>query len=130
MPRRARAAAGVLGASLAGIPRRAAVRQEARRITVDPTEAIERGSASAVGDGERFVHRPLTAAQVATFAAKVGERYAVYELLVLFMAYTGLRAAEAQGLEVRDLTLTTGPGGATRGSVRVQRIRHGAAANG
>ncbi len=92
-------------------------------IPVDPSMAIERGSTSAVGDGERFVHRPLTAAQVATFAAKVGERYAVYELLVLFMAYTGLRAAEAQGLEVRDLTLTTGPGGATRGSVRVQRIK-------
>src|SRR5258705_6042311 len=35
----------------------------------------------------------------------------------------GLRAAEVQGLEVRDLILTTGPDGATRGSVRVQRTK-------
>src|SRR6478736_6376587 len=39
------------------------------------------------------------------------------------MAYTGLRAAEVQGLEVRDLVLTTGPNGTTRGSVRVQRTK-------
>lgn len=56
-------------------------------------------------------------------AAKVGERYPVYELLVLFIAYTGLRAAEVQGLEVRDLVVTTGPDGTTRGSVRVQRTK-------
>ena len=53
----------------------------------------------------------------------MGERYAVYELLVLFMAYTGLRAAEVQGLEVRDLVLTVGPDGKARGSVRVQRTK-------
>jgi integrase len=56
-------------------------------------------------------------------AAKVGERYEVYQLLVLFMAHTGLRAAEVQGLEVRDETLTTGPDETVRGSVRVQRTK-------
>jgi integrase len=65
----------------------------------------------------------LTGPQAAALAAKVGERYPVYELLVLFMAYTGLRAAEVQGLEVRDLTLTTGPDGTVRSSVRVQRTK-------
>ena len=47
----------------------------------------------------------------------------MYGLLVLFMAYTGLRAAEVQGLELRDLTLTTGPDGKLRGTVRVQRTK-------
>ena len=67
--------------------------------------------------------RPLTAPQVAALAAAVGERWPVYGLLVLFMAYTGLRAAEVQGLELRDLTLTTGPDGKLRGTVRVQRTK-------
>lgn len=45
------------------------------------------------------------------------------ELLVLFMCYTGLRKTEAQGLELRDLTLTTSPDGTTKGVVRVQRTK-------
>lgn len=53
----------------------------------------------AVGDDTGFEPHPLTAPQVAALVAKVGERYEVYDLLVLFMAYTGLRAAEVQGLE-------------------------------
>ena len=77
----------------------------------------------AVGDDAGFEPHPLSAPQVAALAAKVGERYPVYELLVLFMAYTGLRAAEVQGLEVRDLVLTTGPNSSVRGSVRVQRTK-------
>lgn len=52
----------------------------------------------------------------------MGERYPV-ELLVLFMAYTGLRAAEVQGVEVRDLILTNGPDGSTEGSIRVARTK-------
>ena len=82
---------------------------EHNAITAVPTDAIDRTTARyAVGDGNGFEHKPLTGPQVAAVAAKVGERYPVYELLVLFMAYTGLRAAEVQGLEVRDLVLTTG----------------------
>jgi hypothetical protein len=74
-------------------------------------------------DATTFAAHPLTAPQVAALAAKVGEQYPVYELLVLFMAYTGLRAAEVQGLEVRDVTSTTGPDGSVRGSIRVQRTK-------
>ena len=77
----------------------------------------------AVGDGAGFEPHPLTGPQVAALAAAVGERWPVYGLLVLFMAYTGLRAAEVQGLEVRDLTLTTGPDGTMRSSVRLQRTK-------
>lgn len=42
---------------------------------------------------------------------------------MLFMCYTGLRKTEARGLELRDLTITTGPTGVTGGSVRVQRTK-------
>ena len=55
----------------------------------------------------------------------VGERCPVYELLVLFMAYTGLRAAEVQGLEVRDLAPTTGHG-TMRRAVDYSGPRHAA----
>jgi integrase len=97
---------------------------EHKAIGAVPTDVIDRAAMHyAVGDDTGFEPHPLTAPQVAALAAKVGERYPVYELLVLFMAYTGLRAAEVQGLEVRDLTLTTGPDGTVRGSVRVQRTK-------
>ena len=98
---------------------------EHKAIGAVPTDVIDRAAVHyAVGDDTGFEPHPLTAPQVAALAAKVGERYPAYELLVLFMAYTGLRAAEVQGLEVRDVTLTTGPNGNTRGSVRVQRTKY------
>ena len=97
---------------------------EHKAIGAVPTDVIDRSAAHyAVGDDTGFEPHPLTAPQVAALAAKVGERYPVYGLLVLFMAYTGLRAAEVQGLEVRDLVLTTGPDGTVTGSVRVQRTK-------
>ena len=98
---------------------------EHKAIGAVPTDVIDRAAVHyAVGDDTGFEPHPLTAPQVAALAAKVGERYPVYELLVLFMAYTGLRAAEVQGLEVRDLTLTTGPDGTHARSVRVQRTKY------
>ncbi|MDO3398676.1 site-specific integrase [Mycolicibacterium neoaurum] len=54
-------------------------------------------------------HHPLTSERVAAVAAKVGERYPVYELLTLFTAYTGLRAEELAGLELGDLDFAPGP---------------------
>jgi integrase len=88
------------------------------------TDAIDRTNTKhAVGDDAGFEPHPRSAPQVAALAGKTGERYPVYELLVLFMAYTGLRAAETQGLEVRDLMLTTGPDGTMRGSIRVARTK-------
>lgn len=97
---------------------------EHKAIGAVPTDVIDRSAMHyAVGDDTGFEPHLLTAPQVAALAAKVGERYPVYELLVLFMAYTGLRAAEVQGPEVRDVVLTTGPDGTVRGSVRVQRTK-------
>ena len=45
--------------------------------------------------------------------------YAVYALMVEFMAYTGLRASEVAGLEVGDLVFAPGP----RCSVNVRRTK-------
>jgi integrase len=96
---------------------------EHKAISAVPTDVIDRAAAHyAVGDDTGFEPHPLTAAQVAALAEQVSQRYEVYELLVLFMAYTGLRAAEVQGLEVRDLVLTTN-NGSTKGVVRVQRTK-------
>jgi len=96
-------------------------------IPANPAYAVELGSAHVVGDGAPGPgdsrRHALTAAEAATVAAKLREQSPVYELLVLFMAYTGLRQAETQGLEVRDLSLATGPDGNVRGSVRVQRTK-------
>ena len=96
-----------------------------KAIPANPADAVDAGSTgTAAQTNQRFEHRPLTGPQVALLATQVGERYPVYELLVLFMAYTGLRAAEVQGLEVRDLVLTAGPGGTVKGSIRVQRTKN------
>jgi integrase len=95
-----------------------------------PTTVIDRAvSHYAVGDDAGFEPHPLTAPQVAAVAAEVERRKgAPFGLLVLFMAYTGLRAAEVQGLEVRDLVITHNPHNpqspsAPTGVVRVQRTK-------
>ncbi|MFC5947090.1 tyrosine-type recombinase/integrase [Pseudonocardia lutea] len=67
---------------------------------------------------EHFEGTALTAEQVAAVAEEVGRQYPVYAVTVLFLAYTGLRAAELAGLDVGDLTLHGG-----QGSVRVRRTR-------
>ncbi len=69
------------------------------------------------------MRKPNTAARHTLASGPPGDVRWPYGLLVLFMAYTGLRAAEVQGLEVRDLVLATGPDGTTKGSVRVQRTK-------
>lgn len=72
-----------------------------------------------------FKHRPLTANQVASVVDWIarngsqGRGNDVYALAVLFAAHTGVRASELQGLQVRDVTLSTHP--ATVGSIRVVR---------
>lgn len=69
-------------------------------------------------DTQPFTPHPLSAEQVAAVAGHVAARVPVYGLVVLFAAYTGLRAAELAGLEIQDITLAPG-----RGSVRVERTK-------
>jgi integrase len=64
----------------------------------------------------RFEGRALTADQVAAIVEQI-ER-PVHQLVVLFLAYTGLRASELAGLDVGDLTLN-----GDIGAVRVNRTR-------
>lgn len=91
-------------------------------IKSNPAERVEYGGGHAVGDHQQFEHHPLTGEQVGRVAAHVGERYPAYELMVLFLAYSGLRSAECSGLEISDLAFTTGPS-ETRCQVHVRRTK-------
>lgn len=89
-------------------------------IAFNPADRVDFGSARAMGDHARFEHHPLTADQVSRVAAIVGQRYPEYEMMVLFLAYSGVRAAECSGLELRDLTFTAD---GTRCTVAVRRTK-------
>ncbi|OBI11151.1 integrase [Mycobacterium sp. E2327] len=82
---------------------------------------------SAPGSKPPFAHRPLTGAQVAAVADYIAtQRHnRLYGLVVTFAAYTGVRAAELQGLQVGDVTLSDIPG--TVGAVRIRRTKTKAA---
>lgn len=68
-----------------------------------------------------FSHHPLTANQVAAVVDWIARETGndIYALAVLFAAHTGVRAAELQGLQVQDVTLSAHT--ATIGSIRVVR---------
>lgn len=70
-----------------------------------------------------FAHRPLSSGEVAAIQNWIATERGnpVYALAVLFAAYTGVRAAELQGLQVGDVTLSDIPG--TVGSVRIVRTK-------
>lgn len=98
-----------------------AVRHDA--ITSNPADRVEFDTHRATGDHEGFEHHPLTAEQIAQVSAAVaGELvttpsgaevwlpgYPIYALMVEFLAYTGLRASENAGLEVRDVAFHLAP---------------------
>ncbi|CAN5802453.1 hypothetical protein BH10ACT9_BH10ACT9_36570 [soil metagenome] len=107
---------------LVGVFRYAA---KAGALTASPAEQISDGrrrNPSRPVDG--FAPHPLTGPQVASLAQAVGERsHLVYELMVKFLCYSGLRKAELQGLEIRDLMLSHSANGITKGNVRVERTK-------
>lgn len=74
-------------------------------------------------DAQPFTARPLTAAEIAAVADHIGrvQGHPIYGLVVMFAAFTGLRAGELGGLSVGDLTLPQIDGSA--GSVSVTRTR-------
>jgi integrase len=84
-------------------------------ITTNPTDRVDFSASRATGDRSAFEHHPLTAEQIGRLASAVrGDvlglpAYPAYALMVEFMAYTGLRAAEVSGLEVGDLVFSPGP---------------------
>lgn len=94
-------------------------------IATNPTDRVDFSASRATGDRESFEHHPLTAEELGRLAAAVrGEvpglpAYPAYALMVEFMPYTGLRAAEVSGLEVGDLVFAPGP----RCSVNVRRTK-------
>lgn len=102
-----------------------------KAITANPCDAVDFAASRAIGDHGAFEHHPLTAEQVGRLTAAIAGRppegyhgpalpaYPAYALMVEFMAYTGLRAAEVAGLEVGDLTFAPG----RKCSVKVQRTK-------
>ncbi|MGW5522710.1 tyrosine-type recombinase/integrase [Gordonia sp. NPDC003950] len=107
-------------------------------ITSNPCDRVDYDGGRATGDREKFQHRPLSAEQVAQLSAAVAGKaadangqtlpaYPEYALMVEFLAYSGLRAAENSGLEIGDLAFTTRPGPdsttVTRCSVSVRRTK-------
>jgi integrase len=85
-------------------------------IPANPAASVPLPRTTATGDTPVFAPHPLTSDQVARVSAHIGARHKVYGLVVLFLAYTGLRAGELAGLEVQDLDLT-------KHTVRVQRTK-------
>lgn len=96
-----------------------------KAIPANPCDAVDFSASRATGDHRGFQHRPLTAEELGRLSAAIAgdvpglPAYPVYALMVEFMAYTGLRAAEVAGLEVRDLTFAPGP----KCSVKVVRTK-------
>lgn len=115
------------------------VAQDDQAIAANPVIANRRRTTKR--SAQPFKHRPLTANQVASVhdwiatphemkretgnsSGPAGSTYTregnqIYALAVLFAAHTGVRAAELQGLQVQDVTLSDIPG--TVGSIRVVR---------
>ncbi len=94
-------------------------------IATNPADRVDFSASRATGDRVRFEHRPLTPTELGALStALAGEvpglpAYPAYALMIEFMAYTGLRAAEVSGLEVGDLVFAPGP----RCSVNVRRTK-------
>lgn len=115
------------------------VAQDDQAIAANPVIANRRRTTKR--SAQPFKHHPLTANQVASVhdwianeqvvsrdaansSGPEGSTYTrqgneVYALAILFAAHTGVRAAELQGLQVQDVTLSDIPG--TVGSIRVVR---------
>ena len=104
-------------------------------LTFNPIDRVDFSGHRATGDRERFAPRPLPAEQIAELSgALAGNRpgrdgkslpaYPVYALMVEFMAYTGLRASEVVGLEIRDLSFAPVPvGSPVKCMVRIERTK-------
>jgi integrase len=97
--------------------------QDDQAIAANPVIANRRRTTKR--SGEPFRHRPLTANQVTAVVDWIarngsqGRGNEVHAQAVLFAAHTGVRAAELQGLQLQDVTLSALP--ATVGSIRVVR---------
>jgi integrase len=87
-------------------------------ITANP--ALVKLTTSTKRRASKFRHTPLTGGQIIALADYVSNHAGLrtYGLLVTFAGFTGLRAAELAGLEVRDVLLTD-----TGGTVRVERAK-------
>jgi hypothetical protein len=95
--------------------RRDADHPRAARGSANPADATHSPGSRGTGDQGAFEHCPLTAEQIGRLSAAIAgdvpglPAYPAYGLMVELMAYSGLRASEVAGLEVRDLAFAPGP---------------------
>ena len=75
-----------------------------RRIAFNPCDGIDLPRAHDIEEGDLAA---LSYAQVEALASEL-MHFHPYDVLVRFMAYTGLRAGEVAGLRVKDINLTAG----------------------
>lgn len=87
-------------------------------ITANP--ALVKLTTSTKRRASKFRHTPLTGGQIVALADYVSNQKGLptYGLFITFAGFTGLRAAELAGLEIRDVLVTD-----TGGSVRVERAK-------
>jgi integrase len=79
------------------------VPEPAARRDAEPRAGLERaGGARGAVQEPVFAPHPLTSDQVARISAHIGARHKVYGLVVLFLAYSGLRAGELAGPPLRS----------------------------
>jgi integrase len=95
--------------------------QDDQAIASNPVVSGRRRTTKRRATDTPFTHHPLSANQVASLAHYIANTKGnqVYALAILFAAHTGVRAAELQGLQMQDVTLSDIPG--TVGSIRIVR---------
>ncbi len=76
-------------------------------------------------DKPAFKHCPLNAGQIAAVAEFISheQQNPVFGLAVTFSGFTGVRAAELQGLQISDLTLDANPNRPGGSSVSIERTK-------
>jgi len=93
-------------------------------ISENPCAAVDVKATKATRGSTTFEHMPLTPAQVAALSARISDDgYPTYGLMVTFLAYTGLRASENCGLEIRDVVFRQAARGSLGGSVQIRRTK-------
>lgn len=104
--------------------------QTHKAITENPCDGVDVVATRAARGHGNFEHKPLTAVQVAALADAISgsgdpglPAYPIYGLMVTFLAYTGLRASENAGLEIRDIVLRYDGSGPVAGLVQVRRTK-------
>ena len=90
---------------------RAVMRHAVQHNAISANQCEALGKPHGVGDRSGFEHNPLTAPQVADICTGISAgppSHSVYGLMVEFLTYSGPRASECAGREIRDIVFASG----------------------